>query len=445
VLKYIQKMWSNCGAIFIFALNQILKTMATVQFFTRSTAKNKVVNLQCRLRAGRNIDLTAYSGINVNVSHWSNKTQTVKNIADATEKDKKNAKIRELSNHILKELTNAIPSKQWLEEAIDKFHNPEKYEHKQETLFTFIEEFIAKAPTRINPKSGQPVCYKMQREYERTFYYLKGFADKNKCTIDFKDIDLDFYHDFILYLQSLNKAKNTIGKKIQTLKIFLNAATDANVNTNMSYKSHRFTVISEESDNIYLNEEELKTMYELDLTKNKRLERVRDLFIVGCWTGLRYGDWHKVNSKSIDDGFIEIRQSKTSNPVIIPVHTNVLNILDKYDGVLPSMISDQKLRDYLKEVAEMAGITEEVEKTITKGGITRTTKYKKWQRVGTHTARRSFATNMYKRGIPTITIMAITGHKTETSFLKYIKVTPREHAEKMREMWNRQAMKVVNE
>ncbi len=93
----------------------------------------------------------------------------------------------------------------------------------------------------------------------------------------------------------------------------------------------------------------------------------------------------------------------------------------------------------------MAGITEEVEKTITKGGITRTTKYKKWKMVGTHTARRSFATNMYKRGIPTITIMAITGHKTETSFLKYIKITPREHAEKMREMWNRQAMKVVNE
>jgi len=55
--------------------------------------------------------------------------------------------------------------------------------------------------------------------------------------------------------------------------------------------------------------------------------------------------------------------------------------------------------------------------------------------VTTHTARRSFATNMYKMGIPSITIMAITGHRTETAFLKYIKVTPQEHAEKMRDIW----------
>jgi integrase len=68
----------------------------------------------------------------------------------------------------------------------------------------------------------------------------------------------------------------------------------------------------------------------------------------------------------------------------------------------------------------------------------------KWKMVTTHTARRSFATNLYKQDFPSLGIMAITGHKTEASFLKYIKVTPREHAEKLKQFWqDRAKLKVV--
>jgi len=420
--------------------------MANIQYFTRSKSKNKLVKIRIRFRDGRKTDLLADSGIQVKNEHWSNKTQTVKNIAEAIYKDDVNATLRELSNAILRELPKGESiTKDWLATTIAKFHNPEKYATKQVTLFSFIREFIDKAPTRINPKTGRPVCYKMVREYERTFHYLKGFAEHEKRNIDFSDIVLDFYHDFIGYLQSLNLAQNTIGKKIQTLKIFLNAATDAGVNTNMAFKSHRFTAINEESESIYLNDTELATLFELDLGKDVRLERVRDLFLVGCWTGLRFSDWNKVTPSNITNGNLKLKQQKTGGAVLIPLHPTVERLINKYNGNLPEVITNQKFNEYLKEVAKLAGFTDAVYKTITKGGITRTTKYEKWERVTTHTARRSFATNLYNAGLPSITIMAMTGHRTEAAFLKYIKVTPDEHANKVRELWKRQSMRVVNE
>ena len=62
----------------------------------------------------------------------------------------------------------------------------------------------------------------------------------------------------------------------------------------------------------------------------------------------------------------------------------------------------------------------------------------KWQLLETHTARRSFATNMYKMGVPSITIMNITAHKTESAFLTYIKVTPNEHAKILQGIFQKQ-------
>ena len=100
-----------------------------------------------------------------------------------------------------------------------------------------------------------------------------------------------------------------------------------------------------------------------------------------------------------------------------------------------SPISNQRFNEYIKEVGELSGISNIESITITKGGKLITEKYPKWQLISSHTGRRSFCTNMYKRGLPTLMIMSISGHKTEKSFLKYIKVKQSEHAEMMKEEW----------
>jgi site-specific recombinase XerD len=426
--------------------------MATIKFYTRSKV-NKIVPVYVRFVFSRQAVFIVKTGISIQPEYFNNNTGAIKQRAVFANKSDIDKKLRDLHSFLLDKVTLLTdpPTKLWITETIDSFHNPGR-DKPDNSLVSFIQGFIDKAPARGTPKTGRPVCYKQIREYERTFHYLKEFASEKKRKLEFEEINLNFYYDFIEYLQSEKTAitkkgkeitvpglaQNTIGKKIQTLKIFLNAATEQNINGNLQYRSHRFTAMSEESQNIYLNETDLNNIAGLNLINNPSLERIRDLFLIGCWTGLRFSDWNKVNKANISDGFLELKQQKTNQPVVIPLHPAVTTIIDKYNGQLPRIISNQKFNDALKIIAQQAKLTEIVYKSITKGGIQRSTRHFKYEQVTTHTARRSFATNLYKQGFPTLSIMQITGHRTEVSFLKYIKVTPREHAEKLRTFWQDQ-------
>jgi integrase len=284
-------------------------------------------------------------------------------------------------------------------------------------------------------------------EYEATFSYLKEYAVKFGEP-DFIDMDLEFYQPFVDFLRNYEKkdkdgkvirsglAINTIGNKIKTLKTILNAATEKGYNPYTKYKSENFKKLSEESDNIYLTKDELNQFYQHDFSGNPHLERVRDTFIVASWTGgVRYSDLQQITPEKIQGDFIRLKQNKTGDPVVIPIHFTVKEILEKYNGKLPKPISNQKYNDYLKVAAKDAKLNSIFVKTISHKGMKIEEKYPKHKLIGSHTARRSFCTNAYLDNIPTLSIMAISGHKTERAFLKYIKVEGEEHAKKVLQMW----------
>lgn len=115
-------------------------------------------------------------------------------------------------------------------------------------------------------------------------------------------------------------------------------------------------------------------------------------------------------------------------------------MLEKYHGVFPPPLTNQKTNEYLKEVGkEIEGLKKSVVKNITKEGVNKQTSLAKWEMLTTHTARRSFATNEFLAGAPTLTIMAITGHKTEKAFLKYIKLNSTDHAKLLKDHWEKRA------
>jgi integrase len=226
----------------------------------------------------------------------------------------------------------------------------------------------------------------------------------------------------------------------------LNAATDAGVNKTFGFKSSRFKVVSEESDSIYLTEKELNDIYSFDFSENKRLEKVRDLFIVGSWTGLRFSDFTKLSEDHIKEDFLEIETQKTGEKVVIPIHSIVKDIFKKYKNeiglCLPQPISNAKMNEYLKEIGKEItaknkdiSLNQDVITTITRGGKKVSTRDKKYDLITTHTARRSFASNLFLDGVPALTIMKITGHKTERAFLKYIKITLNENAKILQMHW----------
>lgn len=439
----------------------ITTTMTTVRFFTRTITKDKnaLVPIYVRVRAGRKTDVCCKIDISVRPESWSNETQKARQRAEVfTYREDGNAKkgVDEFNQRIdglrgridlaITETPQSDINAAWLIEVIDKYWHPEKYAIN---LHNFITDFIKKSETKPNSKTGRPVSYKMRREYEATFAHLKEYCTnpdywkESDRFIDFKDIDLNFYSSFTSYLQGKQLAVNTIGKKIQTLKIFLNAAKEEGLNHYEGFKSKKFVAISEDADTIALNEAELNAITGLDLSDNPRLDKVRDMFLLGCWTGCRFSDLDQIKPENIKDGLLHIRQQKTGTKVVLPLHPVVTAIINKYGDNLPEPISNQKMNDYLKEVAEAAKINEMVYKQITKGGVRLTKPYKKFKLVTTHCARRSFATNLYHQGMPTLSIMAVTGHKTEEAFLRYIKITPEEHARKLQTAWDNRHLKVV--
>lgn len=296
------------------------------------------------------------------------------------------------------------------------------------TLFEFIENFIYTRKNTLSKPKGSIVVY------NNAYKHLKGFANDKKRKVNFEDITLEFLDEFLEYLFTPPRSlsSNYALKIIENLKLFLNDATERGYNTNLAYKSRKFGFKKEETENIYLTLEELKVIEELDLNNKPRLDRVRDLFLIGCYTGLRFSDFSslkKEHFKKIDKvDVIEIVTQKTKEKVIIPMHPVVKNILKKYDGKIPPELSNQKMNDYLKELGELALLNDVVIKTYTKGGKRVDDKFKKFELISTHTARRSFATNAFKSGISSISIMKITGHNSEKSFLKYIKINQAENA-----------------
>lgn len=209
----------------------------------------------------------------------------------------------------------------------------------------------------------------------------------------------------------------------------MNEAYERDLHTNLDFKKKRFSKPKEETNSVYLNNDELLKIYNCDFSKRKKLDRVRDIFLIGCYTGLRFSDLSQLKSDNIsEDGTITVKTQKTGKTVVIPIHTIVRTILAKYNNELPKMLSNQKFNDYIKEVAKAADIDESIFLQTTKGGLSYTETVPKYSLVTSHTARRSFATNAFLAGVPTISIMKITGHKTESAFMKYIKISDKENA-----------------
>ena len=174
--------------------------------------------------------------------------------------------------------TGRLTSKEDLRTIIDEANLKEKMVKKAD-LFSFIEQFIEDSENRVKPATLSV--------YRSTLLHLKNYSKEKKVKLNFDSIDLVFYSDFMNYLiKDLNLVNNTIGKYIRVLKNFLNSATEAGLNQSIQFKSSKFKAPVEETESIYLTEEEIDLMYQLDLSENKRLDEARDRFVVACWLGL---------------------------------------------------------------------------------------------------------------------------------------------------------------
>lgn len=402
---------------------------------------NQPQKIYVRYRMGRKIDFNASTGATVLIEDWDFEKQRVKNRAHLTNRLEINTLLSKLTNHFEEfEAENLkdgfTPTYEMVKNYFDSYFTIPETETTPDrpiTFFEFVDTYIDDAKTKPNPITKKPLSKNTLKDYVLTRNTLKQFNDEVK-QFDFEDIDSDWYDDFTTWCNKRGFKDNYKGKHIKTLKTFLNYALEHDLTTNRNHQKRAFSVFKEDTDSIYLNLDELTAIWELDLSNNATKERARDLFLIGCFTGLRVSDYNNLKPSSIKEingvKMFVVKTQKTKKTVAIPMHPIVNAILTKYDGI-PARMFDQKINQNIKEVARLTGINETIETTATISGLEVTQKHPKFELVTTHTARRSFCTNAYLMGMDSLDIMAISGHTTEKNFLKYIKVTPEQRAVKM--------------
>ena len=392
-------------------------------------------NVPIRMRvnfASKRIEFT--TGYRIDATKWDADKQRVKNGCSNKLKQSAseiNASLLEYYTEIHSifkrfEVEDIMPTPEQIKEAFNALHKPvsDEPKPKKEALlcdfFQVFDDFVED-------------CGRQSNWTDSTFE--KFAAVKNHLTNFREGLTFEFFderglNDYVGYLRDVKEMRNsTIGKQLSFLKWFLRWAFKKGVHQNNAYDSYKPKLKSTQKKIIFLTWDELNRLREFKIPSNKQaLERVRDIFLFQCFTGLRYSDVFNLRRSDIKGDHIEVTTVKTSDSLIIELNKHSKAILDKYkdvafedDKVLP-VITNQKMNDYLKELAELAGIDEPVRQTYYRGNERIDEVTPKYALLGTHAGRRTFICNALALGIPPQVVMKWTGHSDYKAMKPYIDI-----------------------
>lgn len=455
-------------------------------------SKDNTVNLYARLYKRPTLNKTVALGITLDKQDWLSIETMLKN-AEAAQKmgstivlrDSLAIKLWDIKTELDYMINAGIASADAAKNTITQILRPDiinkvenlqadetkrQEEEKRITLMQWIEEFIRQCETgeRLKRKSTKTITPGTIKSYKGTQAQLEAYQISCHKILDFDDITLDFYEAWRKYfLGKKDKngkprpySPNTIGRHVKNLKIFLYAAKDMKLTTRNDFESSRFSADSQDVENVYLTDDRVQQLYEVDFEDPKTIKRLmslapddeereamkdqltrrtpkllneaKDIFVVGCLTGQRVSDYKRINEsmiKRLSDGndYIYLQQEKTDKWIYIPLDIRVRAILQKYGGKLPH-IYDQDLNERIKIIGRLMGWRENAGIVELHGMMEVETQKKFYECIKTHTARRTFATNAFKRKISLSSIMVITGHSSEKMLRKYLKLDKEEQA-----------------
>jgi len=307
-----------------------------------------------------------------------------------------------------------------------------------ETLTSLMELFISDCETGVrlapNRQKLQPSTV---ADYRKTVQLFKRYQLEKRREIvlnELRQADIEQFSDYLI--TDLDLAMNTHGKMLTHIQQVLKYLSKIQKYPLEKFNELVFDTKREETDAIYLTEAEILEILALANLAKSSHEVVRDVFVIGCFTGMRFSDYSMIDAQSIRNNKLEFVQKKTGVKVTIPIHPVVNEILKKYDFNLPAVKYDEFNRIIKVLGQKVPSLNTSFTKQITYGREKRQIKHARWEFIQSHSCRRSFCTNEYLRGTDPLMIMAISGHKTQTSFLKYIKVTNEQQAERMGQIWN---------
>ncbi|MFV8280599.1 phage integrase SAM-like domain-containing protein [Christiangramia marina] len=429
--------------------------MATLKFFTRSKSETSVINV--RFMQGRKFDIHRSTLITVQSKHWNNKAGFFKSNAEFKGRKKLEKRLNDLRTEISDRFnedysTGAKINGDWLEGVLSDFFE-QSPDLQLEYLCDYAEFHLDNLPNKILKNGSTGVKKATKQKYETNLRKLKEFESYKNKRFLLSEVDMNFHREFIQYLKNEHFLNfNSIGKYLTLVKtICLDANKTKGFKISDSILNGNFKITKEPTTFITLDESEIEKIYNKDFSRSPHLDNARNWLIIGVWSGARVSDLLNFTKNNIKGEYLEYTAIKTGSKIVLPLHYQVIETLEKNNGQFPRKISSQKFNDYIKKVCEKVEIDKPVtagkrietkEKDKNKKSIWRKVvkEYPKHELVSTHICRRSFATNHYGK-IPTPVIMSATGHKTEKMFLNYIGKAPKDNADVLAQYWNRVQIK----
>ena len=252
--------------------------------------------------------------------------------------------------------------------------------------------------------------------------------------------------EFMTYLKDKRQLVNVSREKqLKLLRWFLKWAAKKDYHGNMGYDTFRPKFKKAKKQVVFLSEKEITKLSSYKIPSHKiYLDRVRDVFLFCCYTGLRYSDVSELRRSDIKPNHLEITTVKTNDFLTINHNRASLAILKKYEGirfsgdrVLP-VVSNQKMNEYLKELCELAKIDDLVRETHYYGSERVDRLVPKYELISSHTGRRSFISNAIANGVPAEVVMKWTGHSDYKAMAPYIEIaenSKKEAMSKLSKIW----------
>lgn len=354
-----------------------------------------------------------YTGQRVKISEWSVKDRAPKNhnsdISKSIDKVKTAVKKviarMELEDQLVTPFSVKIA---YMEDLSSKEHLREQSDKKARvemiTVCKLADRWTEEELFRFRKSSQRSV-----KESINAFTsYLKsiGFA-----TLERKALNQTIISGYERYLLEKKKlADNTHGKRMKHLKWFLKW---------LDFDVSKIKLRSSKKPIISLTMDELKRLEAVDVSFSMEYQKAKDMFLLGCYTGLRISDLKRLNKTNTQDGFIKIKLLKNDKDVRIPIIKAAAAILAKYDQHSPK-ISEQAVNESIKHVCEKAEINEKVVIDYTRGGQRLSKTKPKHKLITSHIAGKTFITLAPKIwGLSPAEIAAIVGKDVKTLLNNY--------------------------
>lgn len=404
--------------------------------------RKEIKKLLVRMRFSK-LDISCNTNVMLMEAEWNLEHQTVVNNPEV------NISLHQLKTDILKQYNfdfcqGVLIDAEWLKRIIKSSFNRPKEESKlinpNHTIYFvdfglwWLENFADDWNVSSKKKMGVP----LQNQYKKFISIVSEYEAVINERLQIRNIRISDLKSFADYLETEFYQASTIERHVGRFRFFLNRALEHNIEVSNSFKQRIYFDKESDLDKVYLDEKEILTILKKDFSFDPELEIAKQNLLILLHSGLRIGDFMKnLDISNISNGVIKIKTQKTGQPVVIPVHKIILDIIAKNHGNLPPKMQTWEFNKAIKTICMVCEIDEVVEGKVFDSKKKRKVRsfYKKYQLITAHSARRGFV-SIYKDKISKEAMCSILGWSSEQMIAVYNQRSKQDYAKELEIYWN---------